>query len=180
LCFMCDQCWIGWPIPSLISCVLCVINVEPVDLSPPSFLCCVLCEINVTGSTLITHKTQYRNEGRDRSTGSTLITHKTQHRNEGRHRSTGSTLTTYKTQYIPSLISILCAMCDQCWTVDLSLPSFLYCVLCVINIEPVDLSLPAFLYCVLQVVNVEPVDVSLPSFLFQHWSHIKYKKWGKW
>jgi hypothetical protein len=28
LCFMCDQCWTGLPITSLISCILCVINVE--------------------------------------------------------------------------------------------------------------------------------------------------------
>jgi hypothetical protein len=31
----------------------------------------------------------------------------------------------------------------------------------VVNVEPVDLSLPSFLYCVLYVVNVEPVDPSL-------------------
>jgi hypothetical protein len=36
----------------------------------------------------------------------------------------------------------------------------------VINVEPLDLSLPSFLYCVLYVVNVEPVDLSLPSFLY--------------
>jgi hypothetical protein len=38
------------------------------------------------------------------------------------------------------------------------------------NIE-MNLSLPSFLYCVLYVVNVEPVDISLPSFLVLYvWS----------
>jgi hypothetical protein len=71
LCFMCDQCWTGWPITSLISCVLCVINVERWHIT--SLISCILCVINV----------EPRNEGRDRSTGSTLITHKTQEMREG-------------------------------------------------------------------------------------------------
>jgi hypothetical protein len=44
-------------------------------------------------------------------------------------------------------------------------PHFYIVFLCVINVEPVDLSLPSFLYCVSYDISVEPVDLLLPSIL---------------
>jgi hypothetical protein len=53
-------------------------------------------------------------------------------------------------------------MCNQCWTVDLSLPSFLYCVLCVINVE----------HWSHIKHNIEMSEgIGQPV---QHWSHIKH------
>jgi hypothetical protein len=149
------ECGTGWPIPSLISCVLCVINVEPVDLFLPSFPVFYVWSM----------------DGRDRSTGSTLTTYKTQYRNEGSDRSTGSTLITHKTTY--SFPHFLCFMCNQCWK-GWPIPSLISCVLCVINVEPLTYPFPHFYS---QKTQEMREGIRQP---IQHWSHIKYKKWGKW
>jgi hypothetical protein len=168
-------------------CVLYVVNVEPVDLSLRSFLYCVLYVVNVEPvdislpsflvlyvwcSTLTTYKTQYRNEGRDRSTGSTLITHKIQEMREviGQTVQHWSHIKHKKWTYhfphflyfmcdqcwtgwpIPSLISILCFICGQCWT-GWPIP---------------------FLISILMITHKTQEMREGIGQPVQHWSHIKY------